>query len=138
MYLALLKIDSNLGGIIGGKKTPLVLWEKKDWDTITAVSYVQHASEPVMVPFKEERNRKGQYMILMEDGARAHTAKYTTAFCEQHNIPELQPWPPSFPDLNPIEHLWQQIKQNVNKKKRSELRSELKSELKSELNKCGV
>jgi hypothetical protein len=28
------------GGILGGKKTPLVLWDRRNWDTITALTYI--------------------------------------------------------------------------------------------------
>lgn len=39
------------GGILGGKKALLVLWDKKYWGTITAQTYVGHVLHPVLWPF---------------------------------------------------------------------------------------
>ena len=52
-----------------------------------------------------------QPMILIQDGARYHTAAATQAFFAQH-APRLwvEPLPSYSPDYNPIEHLWRNIK----------------------------
>lgn len=39
------------GGILGGKKTPLVLWDKENWGNITSESYIQNVFTPVLLPF---------------------------------------------------------------------------------------
>lgn len=49
------------GGILGGEKAPLVLWDKKNWGIITAQSYVNQVLIPVLQPFwHQESERVGQ------------------------------------------------------------------------------
>ena len=98
------------GGILGGNKTPLVIWERDDWGTITALSYCTNVLTPVLWPFWQEQSaRAGQPLWLMEDGASAHRARYTRALQAQYAMPILS-WPPILPDLNPIENVWHSLK----------------------------
>ena len=52
-----------------------------------------------------------QPIILLQDGARYHTAAKTKEFFVQHaERLWVEPLPNYSPDYNPIEHLWRNIK----------------------------
>ena len=51
--------------------------------------------------------------IFQQDNARIHTANKTKAFFREINLNWLVDWPPHSPDLNPIEHVWNLLKQKL-------------------------
>ena len=69
--------------------------------------YYCHTLLSAMLP---EMNEIGENdYIFMQDGARAHTSKYSLQFLRD-NTPELlepEMWPPNSPDLNPMDYgIW--------------------------------
>jgi transposase len=48
-------------------------------------------------------------VIFQQDNATIHTARVTKGWFEDNEI-ELLDWPPNSPDMNPIEHVWKELK----------------------------
>lgn len=94
------------GGISLTGKTELVILSG---GTVTAQRYVDEVIRPHVVPFAQ---RMGPGFMLMQDNARAHTARVTRDALQDAQISVL-PWPANCPDLNPIEYMWDLLKRTV-------------------------
>ncbi|GBO43095.1 hypothetical protein AVEN_104873-1 [Araneus ventricosus] len=80
-------------------RTPLHVFER---GTVTGVRYRDEILEPYVRLF---RGAVGPELILMDDNARPHRALLVDEFLESEDIRWMD-WPPTSPDLNPIEHFW--------------------------------
>ena len=51
----------------------------------------------------------------MQDNAPSHASKYSTAWlaCKGLKDERIMTWPPSSPDLNPVENLWALLKREI-------------------------
>ena len=101
------------GAICADRIGPLVIWDK-EWGNITSKAYVEHITDPVLAPFYQRQliHSFPYPTYVMQDGAPANRAKNTQDAEKKHGITRLE-WPPSSPDLNPIETIWRIMKDKL-------------------------
>lgn len=93
------------GGIFCGSRTPLV----PVVGMLTAVQY----RDTILIPFVEPfRRRVGHNFILQDDNARPHRAQVVNDYLNGTDIARMD-WPAMSPDMNPVEHAWDQLKRAI-------------------------
>ncbi|GBM55183.1 Transposable element Tc1 transposase [Araneus ventricosus] len=93
-------------GIMLDGRTALHVFER---GTVTGVRYRDEILEPYVRLF---RGAVGPGFILMDDNARPHRALLVDEFLESEDIRRMN-WPARYPDLNPIEHVWDALERAI-------------------------
>ena len=82
---------------------------------MTSAKYVEFLTDHFLLWYKKKSRAFRSKVIFMHDNAPSHAAKNTSGALAAMGIKgeKLMVWPPSSPDLNPIENLWSIIKQKI-------------------------
>lgn len=80
-----------------------------DGGSLTAQRYNEEVLANYVVPFAPII---GDDFVLMQDNARAHSARCVTEYLDEVGIGKLN-WPACTPDGNPVEHVWDMLGRRV-------------------------
>ena len=108
------------GANTGSSKCYLVLIPS---DKRTAKDFVEVVYEFALQHYYHHHDNY-ECLILMEDGAPVHCSTLPKLWREEVGIKKLK-WPANSPDLNPLENLWKQCKDQVQLKNRPRNKDEM-------------
>jgi transposase len=91
------------GCIIDGKKGLIVFWER-GWGIMNSERYCERILPGIQAYIQGDLE-----VVYLQDNAPIHHSRYTVGDMEARGIPYLR-LPPYSPDLNLIKHVWNWIK----------------------------
>lgn len=94
------------GSFHGNQKIIFPVWEKS-WENLNPETYCQW-----ILPRITTAREANPSNLLMQDGAPCHSARNTMEALLQAGV-ELIVWPPSSPDLNPVESVWKTMRDYI-------------------------
>ncbi|GLB39040.1 putative encoded by [Lyophyllum shimeji] len=99
------------GCIISGHKGPLVVLEYPGGkgNGMNSARYQDQVLDGVLVDFHTRMKALKGSVLFQQDNAPSHASKSTKQWFAAHDLPLLY-HPASSPDLNPIEHVWHELK----------------------------
>jgi hypothetical protein len=102
------------GCFLGGGFGPLEMIDTSSVDQETYINILAYRFHPwfTNVTLHQER-----VFIFEEDGAPCHTDGYARWWKETHYIRGFEYWPAQSSDLNPIEHVWNALERQIERKK---------------------
>ena len=106
------------GCFAGGIEDPLVFCDenKEGSERINSNTYIK-ILKSYLCPFHHTVcELTGKPVIFQQDNAPIHSAKITKEWFKTNKIATID-WPANSPDLNPIENIWKQLKDNIQNQK---------------------
>lgn len=102
------KIGWMFWGSISGKygRHKGLFWEK-DWETINEGSYCG-----IIIPVVDEILQQYPELHFQQDNAKGHASAFTKSVIQAAGLRVIE-WPPCSPDLNPIETIWDDMKDYI-------------------------